>query len=205
MRTPEAKKKLLMPLLTALIFFVAASAVKLGVFFLKLYGISSGELLKGLNKAFILFATVGAVFLVRWIIADAPLRFLRRYTITPLLNTVISLVIYSAAAMFLLNRILGMNIVPLFTTSAVLTGIVAFSLQDTIKNLFTGIWINTERVVGKGDWIKIGEREGRVMEVTWRTTRLLTRQNDCICIPTGYWPRGCWRTTLTPTRCTWSI
>ena len=72
---------------------------------------------------------------------------------------------------------------PLLTTSAVLTGLLALSLQETLKNLFTGLWINTERIVAKGDWVKISGREGQIMEVTWRTTRLMTRENDCIYIP----------------------
>jgi branched-chain amino acid transport system substrate-binding protein len=52
-----------------------------------------------------------------------------------------------------------------------------------MKNLFTGLWINTDRSVAKGDWVKIAGKEGQIMEVTWRTTRLMTRENDCIYIP----------------------
>ena len=64
-----------------------------------------------------------------------------------------------------------------------LTGIIALSLQETMKNLFTGIWINTERVVAKGDWVNIADKEGCVMDVTWRTTRLLTFTNDYVYLP----------------------
>lgn len=40
-----------------------------------------------------------------------------------------------------------------------------------------------ERTVARGDWVKVNGREGLVCEVTWRTTRLLTRENDYIYIP----------------------
>ncbi|HEX4964570.1 MAG TPA: mechanosensitive ion channel domain-containing protein, partial [Thermoanaerobaculia bacterium] len=33
------------------------------------------------------------------------------------------------------------------------------------------------------DWIKVGEQEGRVMAITWRTTHLRTRENDNLVIP----------------------
>src|SRR3990167_1522124 len=139
--------------------------------------------IKILDGAFILFTSLGVLFFIRWLIVDAPLSFLRRFTIIPVLKTFISLILYFIAAVYLLHRLVGIDLTPLLTTSAVLTGIIALSLQETLKNLFTGIWINSERVVAKGDWVNIGGKVGRVMDVTWRTTRLLTPSNDYVYIP----------------------
>ena len=36
-----------------------------------------------------------------------------------------------------------------------------------------------------GDWIKVGDRMGKVEEVTWRATKLRTVNNDSIVIPNG--------------------
>ncbi|MBI5642262.1 MAG: mechanosensitive ion channel family protein [Deltaproteobacteria bacterium] len=182
MRKIHTKKNLLLPLIIAFIFFAVAAAAKIGVFIFKA-DFATQPLASAAQQVFILFATLGVISILRWLIADAPLRLLHRYTVTPLLRTIVSLILYSAGAMFLLNRLLGINLVPLLTTSAVLTGIIALSLQDTIKNLFTGLWINMERIVAKGDWVKVSDKEGQVMDVTWRTTRLLTRDNDFIYLP----------------------
>ena len=35
------------------------------------------------------------------------------------------------------------------------------------------------------DWIKVGNVEGRVVGVTWRTTRVRTRDNDDVILPNG--------------------
>ena len=139
--------------------------------------------IKILDGAFILFTSLGVLFFIRWLIVDAPLSFLRRFTIIPLLKTFISLILYFIAAVYLLHRLVGIDLTPLLTTSAVLTGIIALSLQETLKNLFTGIWINTERVVAKGDWVSVAGKEGQVMDVTWRTTRLMTFSNDYVYLP----------------------
>lgn len=169
------------PLLVVILLFLVAAAFK--IIFIASQGILPKQGEGIINGAFTLFTTLGILFFARWIIVDTPLSFLRRFTITPLLKTLTSLALYFIAAIYLLHRLAGLDLTPLLTTSAVITGLIALSLQETLKNLFTGIWINTERVVAKGDWVNIAGKEGRVMDVTWRTTRLLTFSNDYIYLP----------------------
>ncbi len=179
----KARKKLFWPMFIGLMFILAALLVREGVFFARARDIDAPRLFLAGDKAFILFTAIGAVFLLRWFIADAPFSLLRRYTVAPLLRAISTLLIYFGAAFYLLHRLVGINLTPLLTTSAVLTGILVLSLQETIKNLFTGLWINMDRIVARGDWVRAGDKEGQVMEVTARTTRLLTRQNDYIYLP----------------------
>lgn len=178
-----APKKLQKALIIALVFMLLAFGVAAVVSYVKSKGFSEPALSIAGDKAYLLFITIGVVFFLRWLAADAPFSFLRRYTVAPLIKTVISLLIYFGAAFFLLHRLLGINLAPLLTTSAVLTGILVLSMQETIKNLFTGLWINMDRIVAKDDWVRIGDKEGRIMEVTWRTTRILTRDNDYVYFP----------------------
>lgn len=160
-----------------------AGAIKTGIILATANGIDIPWLISIGEKAFVLFSTLGTVVLLRWLIVYAPFNLFRRHTVAPLVKSVITLLVYFGAAMVLLHRLFGIDLTPLLTTSAVVTGIVALSLQETLKNLFTGLWINTERVVEKGDWIRIADKEGQVMEVTWSTTKLLTRENDYIYLP----------------------
>lgn len=169
------------PLAAVLFFFSLATAFKIILIASK--GALPLQAEKIIGKSVILVTALGTLFFVRWLIADAPLSFLRRFTIIPLLNTLISLILYFVTAVYLLHRLAGIDLTPLLTTSAVLTGIIALSLQETLKNLFTGIWINTERVVAKGDWVNIAGKDGQVMDVTWRTTRILTFNNDYVYFP----------------------
>lgn len=176
-------EKMLRSLFISVALFLVAASIKALLLFLSAREWAHPGILSFGGKLTVFLTTGGVVFLLRWLIADAPLNLLRRYTVTPLLRTIITLLLYFAAFMYLLHKLFGINMLPLLTTSAVLTGILALSLQETLKNLFTGLWINTERIVAKGDWVRVADKEGQVMEVTWRTTRLLTRGDDHIILP----------------------
>lgn len=169
------------PLALVLLFSLVAAGFK--IIFIIGRDVLPGQGARIIDGAFILFTALAVMFFVRWVISDAPLAFLRHFTIVPLIRTLIGLILYFITAVYLLHRLVGIDLSPLLTTSAVLTGIIALSLQETLKNLFTGIWINTERVVAKGDWVNIAGKEGRVMDVTWRTTRLMTFSNDYVYLP----------------------
>jgi small-conductance mechanosensitive channel len=61
----------------------------------------------------------------------------------------------------------------LLTTSAVSAVVLGFALQDTLGNAFAGLAIQSEKPFHVGHWVRVGDFEGRVEEVTWRATKLL--------------------------------
>jgi small-conductance mechanosensitive channel len=71
----------------------------------------------------------------------------------------------------------------LLTTSAVSAVVLGFALQDTLGNAFAGLAIQSEKPFNVGDWIKVGEFEGRVAEVTWRATKLRTKAGNFAILP----------------------
>src|SRR5688572_18836560 len=71
----------------------------------------------------------------------------------------------------------------LLTTSAVGAVVVGFALQDTLGNAFAGLSIQSERPFKVGHWIRVGDFEGRVAEITWRATRLRTKSGNFIIVP----------------------
>ena len=71
----------------------------------------------------------------------------------------------------------------LITTSAVSAVVVGFALQDTLGNAFAGLAIQTEKPFNIGHWIRVGDFEGRVAEITWRATRLRTKAGNFVIVP----------------------
>ena len=71
----------------------------------------------------------------------------------------------------------------LMTTSAVGAVVVGFALQETLGNAFAGLSIQSERPFKVGHWIRVGDFEGRVTEITWRATRLRTKSGNFIVVP----------------------
>jgi len=83
----------------------------------------------------------------------------------------------------ILKMNLGVNLGPLFATSAALTFILGIAMQDVLGNLFAGIALNLERPFAIGDWVMINDQEGQVENMTWRATRLKTFTDDYVIIP----------------------
>jgi small-conductance mechanosensitive channel len=71
----------------------------------------------------------------------------------------------------------------LLTTSAVGAVVVGFALQDTLGNAFAGLGIQSEKPFRVGHWIRVGEFEGRVAEVTWRATKMRTKAGNFVVVP----------------------
>ncbi len=71
----------------------------------------------------------------------------------------------------------------LVTTSALITAVIAFSLQDTLGNIMGGLALQLERTINVGDWVRVDQLEGRVTEIRWRYTAIETRNWDTMVIP----------------------
>lgn len=74
----------------------------------------------------------------------------------------------------------------LLATSAVGAVVVGFALQDTLGNFFAGLAIQIEKPFRVGHWISVADKEGQVQEVTWRATKLLTKDGQFLILPNSY-------------------
>ncbi len=90
--------------------------------------------------------------------------------------------VYITAGILVLSHN-GMTISGVVTTSAVLTAVVGFSLQDTLGNVMSGLAIQMDQTLNVGDWIQLDKYAGRVKEIGWRHTAIETRNWDTVFIP----------------------
>ena len=77
----------------------------------------------------------------------------------------------------------GADLSGVLATSAVVTGVVAFSLQDTLGNVIGGMVLHLEDTFKPGDWIEIEKFAGIVREVRWRQTSIETLDGDMVIVP----------------------
>ncbi len=106
-----------------------------------------------------------------------------------ILRDLILAVAYIIAAITLLSRN-GVDLAGIVATSAVITAVIAFSLQDTLGNILGGLALQMEKTINVGDWIRIDQQEGRVQEIRWRHTAIETRNWDTIIIPNSTLMKG---------------
>lgn len=107
---------------------------------------------------------------------------LARFAIPSIVTDVLlglGLIVY---ALLRLNAV-GVNLAGIVTTSAVITGAIAFSAQEVLGALWAGMALQAERTIRLGDWIRMGEHTGQVISIRWRATTILTRANELLIIP----------------------
>lgn len=89
---------------------------------------------------------------------------------------------YMGAIVWVLSRN-GVTLSSLVATSAVMTGVIVFSLQDGLSNILGGLVLQIDESFSVGDWVRIDKTAGRVKEITWRHVAIETRDWDTVIIP----------------------
>jgi small-conductance mechanosensitive channel len=165
------------------VLFVGAIAASLAV-----YKFSGGPLPGDFESFYTwvvsFLAAVSILRLVGMYVFDFHFRVSRGMHLAPMLAPAVQGVAYLVAGFILLKVLFPtLDLAPIIATSAVGSLVLGLALQPLLTNLFAGIVISLERPFRLDDWIKVADIEGRVVEVTWRTTHVRTRENDNLIIP----------------------
>jgi small-conductance mechanosensitive channel/CRP-like cAMP-binding protein len=97
---------------------------------------------------------------------------------------VISTLIAGVLLVILLQVGLDVHVATLVITSAALSIFLGLALQQSVSDLFAGVALVMERPFAPGDWVRIGDRVGRVEEISWRAVRIrLQRVDDYLIVP----------------------
>ncbi len=139
----------------------------------------------------------GKLFTILWLISLTILtlrvadQMIRRYgmkiggtlPLTSLGQNLAKAAIFTMGALMILNS-LGVSITPILTALGVGGLAVALALQDTLANLFAGIYVSLARQIRVGDYIKLDSgEEGHITDIGWRSTRIMTLGSNGIVIP----------------------
>lgn len=77
----------------------------------------------------------------------------------------------------------GVNLASIITTSAVITGVIAFSLQETLGNLWGGIALQLDNTCRLGDWVRVQGVTGEIVSIRWRYLAVATNSGETVMIP----------------------
>ena len=104
---------------------------------------------------------------------------------TTLIRYVISFLVWSLGIAVVLS-LFDVSLLPALTALGVGGLAVALAFQDTLANLFAGIYITLSRQMRIGDYVEISggpNDKGFVSDIGWRTTTLRTLANNMVIIP----------------------
>ena len=108
---------------------------------------------------------------------------LKRGSFPAAFKNIITVFIVLVVALILLKEILNINVTSLIATTTVLTATIGLAFQSTLANMLAGLTIHLEKPLKQGDWIAAGGHEGRVLDITLRSTRIKTIENNEVFIP----------------------
>jgi small-conductance mechanosensitive channel len=80
-------------------------------------------------------------------------------------------------------RYAGLDLGSIVATSAMITAVVAFAMQDTLGNILGGLALQLDNSIQIGDWIKVDDLVGRVVDIRWRSTLVETRNWETVVFP----------------------
>lgn len=76
------------------------------------------------------------------------------------------------------------SITGLYISTGAVAALVAFAMQQTLGDLFSGIALSIEHPFKLGDRIRLADgSEGKVVDINWRATRLLAWDNSTLVVP----------------------
>ena len=90
-----------------------------------------------------------------------------------------------SVAFYLLSGIWQYDLTNLVTALGVGSLAVALALQDTLSNLVSGFLLLLEGPIRVGDKVTIGDLYGEVIDLNWRSVRLLNGWGNVVVIPNG--------------------
>ena len=108
---------------------------------------------------------------IRKAIGDNERRDQRSSTISSVLNTLASVIIWGTALLMALT-VIGVNIGPLLASAGIAGVALGFGAQTLVKDYISGIFLIIEDQYGIGDEVEIGTVRGIVEAVALRTTRV---------------------------------
>lgn len=61
--------------------------------------------------------------------------------------------------------------------------VIGLAIAEPLGNVFAGLMLLVERPIAVGDWIKIGDQVGQVIEINWRAVHLRTFLRELVVVP----------------------
>ncbi len=128
----------------------------------------------------VLLFSFGVVIVAGLLLFDV---ILVRREIPRILRDIVQGIAYLITAALVLTRS-EVDVTKVFTASVLTTAVIGLALQDTLGNVMSGLALQLERDLEIGDWISLDDRiSGRIREVRWRATTIVTKNGDLMLIP----------------------
>lgn len=99
------------------------------------------------------------------------------------ITTILRALSLAAMVLGVLHFYFGVDVSGAAITAASVSIVLGVALKDTLGSLFAGIALSVEGPFQVGDYVKVAEWTGYVVDTNWRTTQLRSDYRDIVTIP----------------------
>ncbi|MFB6166241.1 MAG: mechanosensitive ion channel family protein [Haloarculaceae archaeon] len=133
-------------------------------------------------------ATAAVYLPARYLLLPAVRRGLEALDVDPSVELPALKVLHALLAVFALFTAATVSGLASFlaATAAITAGLtiaIGFASRDVLSNLVSGVFIVLDPTFDIGDWIRWGDQEGIIEDISFRTTRVHTFDNELISVP----------------------
>lgn len=162
-------------------------AVLLYVFHPHIHAVLPGVELESLHNV----AAVGLFYSFGWLLAHSFRAFVSRKSRSGnrsrpprLLSELVSVTLFTFATMLAIGVLIGKSSGGILASSGLIIAILGFAIRNVLADVLSGIALGLEAPFRIGDWVEFDSiTTGRVTEIGWRTTRILTADDTYMILP----------------------
>jgi small-conductance mechanosensitive channel len=144
---------------------------------------ASDDIVKSVQTLFWICVLHAALSLLNAVIFEQAKADTWRARVPKLLIDLFRLFLVLLGTAIVLATVWNADLAGLVTALGVSSIVIGLALQDTLGSVMSGIALLFERPFSVGDWLKVGEIQGQVIDINWRAVRLITFEREMVIIP----------------------
>ncbi|WP_397475119.1 mechanosensitive ion channel family protein [Pusillimonas sp.] len=104
-----------------------------------------------------------------------------------LLSELLTAALFTIATIIAVGLLVGRPTGGILASSGLIIAVLGFAIRNVLADVLAGIALGLEAPYRIGDWVKFdAETSGRVIEIGWRTTRILTPDSTYMILPNSH-------------------
>lgn len=144
---------------------------------------TTNELVKSIQTLFWLCIIHAALSLLNDILFEQAKADTWRARVPKLLIDLVRLLVVLVGGAIVLAAVWNADLAGVITALGVSSIVIGLALQDTLGSVMSGIALLFERPFSVGDWLRVGDLSGQVIDINWRSVRLQTFEHEMVVIP----------------------
>jgi small-conductance mechanosensitive channel/CRP-like cAMP-binding protein len=121
--------------------------------------------------------------LIVWLAIDSPARLGLLPPSPRIVKDLLVAVVWVVATGVFLHQKAHVNMLGLFTTSALLTAILGFAAQEPLRDLLSGLMLQLDPPFHVDDWIQVEGTSGQVIALSWRSVCVRLLDTSVVVLP----------------------